>query len=240
MLEEKYDRPLAADQLPQWERFISFMDDYGDEKGDEAVKQAVLKLHSFAQSQPFPEKWLLHQQEQQGKSLTDSSWLAASVPEMRSALQAVIYQYEEAAGLVRNNDDPALTTAWVPYGELIQQDLAGLDQIQEAFNLLEKAPHGEKWDELVRQVSKFSWKAMRGKVYDDLKNLYPDIREEFTSRRDGVKKALKKFADNYLGQEAVQIEADIAANQEVVSLYAQLALDFQTALQAAKKERNRD
>ena len=53
MLEEKYERPLEADKLPAWEEFISFMDDYGDEKGDEEVKQAILRLHSFAQSQPF-------------------------------------------------------------------------------------------------------------------------------------------------------------------------------------------
>ena len=46
LLEEKYERPVEADKMPQWEDFISFMDDYGDEKGDEEVKAAVLKLHN--------------------------------------------------------------------------------------------------------------------------------------------------------------------------------------------------
>ncbi len=238
LLEEKYERPLAADKLPQWEAFISFMDDYGDEKGDEEVKQAVLKLHAFAQSQPFPEKWLQRQQARQGESLEDSPWLAAAVPEMRAGLLAVISQYEEVAALGKGRDDPALTAAWVPYGELLQQDLAGLDDIREAFNLLEASPSGEKWDELARQVSKFSWTAMRGKVYNDLKELYPDIREQFNRRRDEVKKALKKFADNYLGQAAAQLEEDMAANQQTAAVYAQLALDFGVALQAAKKDRN--
>ena len=79
---------------------------------------------------------------------------------------------------------------------------------------------------------------MRGKVYSDLKNLYPDIREEFNARRDAVKKALKKFAENYLSQEAAQIEEDIAANHRAAAVYAGLALEFGRALQAAKKERN--
>jgi len=238
LLEEKYIRPLTAEYLPQWEKFISFMDDYGDEKGDEAVKQAVLKLHNFAQSQPFPENWLASQQEKKEHDLKNSSWLTEAVPEMRSGLMLVIRQYEETAGLVAKNADSALASAWAPYGELIQQDLAGLDHIRESFNVLEQAPSSEKWDALVQQVSKFSWGAMRGKIYNDLKNLYPDIREQFNGRRDAVKKALKKFTDTYLGQSAEQIEADIETNQEISAVYAQLALDFHEALQEAKKERN--
>ncbi len=237
MLEEKYERPLEADKLPAWEEFISFMDDYGDEKGDEEVKQAILRLHSFAQSQPFPEKWLESQQLGTGQTIADSPWLTAAVPEMRAGLLAVISQYEECAGMALGSD-PALKAAWVPYGELIQQDLAGLDAIREAFNVLESNPDGEKWNELVRQVSKFSWLAMRGKVYGDLKNLYPDMRKQFDERRDAVKKALKKFADTYLNQQAEQIEEDIALNHKTAAIYAGLALDFGRALQAAKKERN--
>ncbi|MBQ1614921.1 MAG: UvrD-helicase domain-containing protein, partial [Selenomonas sp.] len=238
LLEDKYERPLAAEQLPAWEEFISFMDDYGDEQGDDEVKKAILDLHNFAQSQPFPEKWLLSQQEGQGQSIADSPWLTAAVPEMRAGLMTVISEYEETAGLTAGTEDPALTAAWVPYAELIQQDLAGLDAIREAFNVLEHKPDAAKWDELARQVGKFSWTAMRGKVYSDLKNLYPDIREEFNARRDAVKKALKKFAENYLSQEAAQIEEDIAANHRAAAVYAGLALDFGRALQAAKKERN--
>ena len=237
MLEEKYERPLEADKLPAWEEFISFMDDYGDEKGDEEVKQAILRLHSFAQSQPFPEKWLESQQLGTGQTIADSPWLTAAVPEMRAGLMAVISQYEECAGMALGSD-PALKAAWVPYGELIQQDLTGLDAIREAFNVLESNPDGEKWNELVRQVSKFSWLAMRGKVYGDLKNLYPDVRKQFDERRDAVKKALKKFADTYLNQQAEQIEEDIALNHKTAAIYAGLALDFGRALQAAKKERN--
>ncbi|MBQ1461550.1 MAG: helicase-exonuclease AddAB subunit AddA [Selenomonas sp.] len=238
LLEDKYERPLAAEQLPAWEEFISFMDDYGDEQGDDEVKKAILDLHNFAQSQPFPEKWLLSQQEGQGQSIADSPWLTAAVPEMRAGLMTVISEYEETAGLTAGTEDPALTAAWVPYAELIQQDLAGLDAIREAFNVLEHKPDAAKWDELARQVGKFSWTAMRGKVYSDLKNLYPDIREEFNARRDAVKKALKKFAENYLSQEAAQIEEDIAANHRAAAVYAGLALEFGRALQAAKKERN--
>ena len=89
MLEEKYERPLEADKLPAWEEFISFMDDYGDEKGDEEVKQAILRLHSFAQSQPFPEKWLESQQSGTGQTIADSPWLTAAVPEMRAYLLKV-------------------------------------------------------------------------------------------------------------------------------------------------------
>ena len=238
LLEEKYERPLEAEKLPAWEKFVSFMDDYGDEKGDEEVRQAIFKLYSFSQSQPFPTSWLKGQQDRCGETLADSPWLSAAVPEMRAGLLAVIRPYEETAGLVKNGAEPELIAAWAPYAELVQQDLAGLDRIREAFNVLELSPSGEKWDELTRQVAKFSWQAMRGKIYSDLKNLYPDIREQFNERRDAVKKALKKFADSFLGQDAAQIEADIADNQQAAAIYVQLVLDFGEALQSAKKERN--
>lgn len=238
MLEEKYERPERAEDLPVWEDFISFMDDYGDEKGDEIIKGAILKLHDFAQSQPFPEKWLQSQQEQKVETLANSPWLGAVIPEMKNGLMAVIGQYEELAALGRSQADAALAAAWAPYGELMQQDLAGLDAIRDAFHVLALSPDAEKWDALTQQVAKFSWIAMRKKIYSDLKELYPDIRQNFDERRNAVKKALSKFADTYMKQTAAQMEEDMAANQQAVAVYAQLALDFGSALQVAKKERN--
>ena len=238
MLEEKYERPERAEDLPAWEEFVSFMDDYGDEKGDEKVKEAILKLHAFAQSQPFPEKWLQSQQEAKTETLANSLWLGAVIPEMKNGLLAVISQYEELAALGRSQSDVAFAAAWEPYGELMQQDLAGLDDIREAFNVLALSPEADKWDELTKKVSKFSWVAMRGKIYNDLKSLYPDSRQTFVDRRDAVKKALAKFAETYMRQSAAQMEEDMAANQQVAGTYAQLALDFGSALQAAKQERN--
>ncbi|SDP09234.1 helicase-exonuclease AddAB subunit AddA [Selenomonas ruminantium] len=238
MLTEKYERPMQAEDMPAWESFISFMDDYGDEKDDETIKAAILKLHAFAQSQPFPEKWLQGQQERKAETLADSLWLTAVIPEMKNGLMAIIRQYEDVAVLGRKNPEPAFQAAWAPYGELMQQDLAGLDAIREAFYLLADAPDKGKWDELTYQVSNFSWAAMRGKVYNDLKNDYPQIRQAFVNSRDAVKKELKKFDENYMRQSAEQLEADIYANQQAAAVYAQLALDFSAALQVAKKERN--
>ena len=238
MLEEKYERPERTEDLPAWEDFISFMDDYGDEKGDEIIKGAILKLHNFAQSQPFPEKWLQSQQKQKVETLANSPWLGAVIPEMKNGLMAVIAQYEELAALGRSQDDAAFAAAWAPYGELMQQDLVGLDAIREAFQVLALSPETEKWDELTQQVSKFSWGALRGKIYNDLKTLYPEVRQAFEERRKVVKDALTKFKDTYMKQTAAQMEEDMAANQQAVAVYAQLALDFGSALQAAKKERN--
>ena len=62
LLEQQYERPERAEELPDWESFISFTDDYGSDHGDEAIYEAVLQLYQFCQSQPFPVAWLQRQQ----------------------------------------------------------------------------------------------------------------------------------------------------------------------------------
>ena len=238
MLEEKYERPERAEEFPAWETFLSFMDDYGDEKGDEKIKAAILKLYTFAQSQPFPEKWLQSQQERKAETLADSLWLGEILPEMKNALLSVMGQYEELTVLGRSREDAAFTAAWEPYGDLIQQDLAGLDAIRDAFHVLAMSPDAEKWNAFTDQLRQLSLGELRKKIYNDLKVLYPDVRQAFDERRKAVKAVLTKFKETYMKQTAAQMEAEVADNQRVVAVYAQLALDFGRALQAAKKERN--
>lgn len=51
LFEEKYDMENNED-------FLEFTDTYGNERGDDNIYDIILKLYEYAQSQPFPEKWL--------------------------------------------------------------------------------------------------------------------------------------------------------------------------------------
>ena len=63
LLETSYKMPEDEAGKARWQDFLEFVDDYGDDHGDEAVYNAVLKLYSFCQSQPFPKAWLRQQKE---------------------------------------------------------------------------------------------------------------------------------------------------------------------------------
>ena len=87
LLEEHYHEPerenYGSEEEYQaakkgWQEFLAFADDYGNDHGDEAVYDAVLRLYEFSQSQPEPEVWLQRQADrfavEDGADIWQSEW----------------------------------------------------------------------------------------------------------------------------------------------------------------------
>lgn len=241
VMEQAYERPSDEESLPDWQAFLSFVDDYGDEQGDESVFEAVEKLYHFCQSQPCPEDWLRRQQEAYAApdSFWRTGWGKSLLPEIRRALDDIIRDYEAAAPALKEDDGAAVRAAWEPYAKLMQQDL---EQLEEVRSLLQGFQHEQtagQWDALCRQTEKVSWTAMRKKEYKELKESFPAVWNAFISQRNAVKKRYQeKFRDKYFRDSEQDIVCQQVESGKTVCAYIRLTLAFMDALRRAKRERN--
>lgn len=243
LLEQEYERPEKAEDLPAWEDFIAFVDAYGSDHDDEAIYEAVLKLYHFCQSQPFPEAWLHQQQadyEQAGSgSLGETRWLQAALPAISRTMDTLIRSYDEVCLLVRDTAPADMQQEWEPYIAVVQEDMEQLESIRGSLRQYAAQPSAGGWDKLVEQAGSMKWTALRGNAYKPLKDDYPAKREAFDTVRNQVKKMFKTdLVERYLLESEAELMDRIKSCGQVVRAYVRLTLDFIEALQAAKKERN--
>lgn len=242
LLEQHYERPEQEGDLARWEEFLSFADDYGDDKGDETLYDAVLKLYNFCQSQPYPAEWLRRQQDDYAVAgnLFATKWFRALMPSMIQELARMIREYQQAvAGLVSDAVHADWQEAWNPYAGIVLDDVCKLEEIQKLLIHCEKSQEAGSFDAVREQAEKLNWTRLAGKAYKPLKELYPQVREAFDETRKKLKDQFKKqWAEKYLSESEAEILASITASRAAVRRYACLTADYMEALQAAKKERN--
>lgn len=254
LLEASYKMPEEEEEKKDWQDFLEFADDYGDDHGDEAVYEAVLKLYNFCQSQPFPEEWLRAQKDRfanlaDGGGFWQTPWTDTITEAMGQEIERSIRAYEEACALVRVNPESAeteaehkksqaLLAAWQPYVEYLQKCIESLETVQGAYRdaVLKKEAGG--WDNLAALAGKWRQPVLRGKIYNELRDNFPEIRQAFDKSRDEAKKIFTDARDKYLSETEKDVMAGIAECGATVRRYVNLTIRFIEALQAAKKERN--
>jgi len=246
LLETSYKMPEDEDGKARWQDFLEFVDDYGDDHGDEAVYNAVLKLYSFCQSQPFPKAWLRQQKERYEAESADfwqTPWTDTIVSAVGREIERSVRAYEEVCALVRTGGrseeaEAALLAAWQPYAEYLQGCIEKLEEVQSAYRaaLAEKKAGG--WDNFCAAARQWKQPVLRGKKYDALRTAFPEVRKSFEKNRDEAKKIFTDARDRYMAQTEADVLGDIRACSATVRRYADLTAAFIDVLQAAKKERN--
>ena len=251
MLEEHYHEPERESYASEaeyeeacrrFQEFLAFADDYGDDHGDEAVYEAVLSLYEFSQSQPRPEAWLRKQAERyegsEAESIWDTAWgkeLWEGIQEAGKALQA---QAEDFASWMKTSalreadtpDKDSVAAALAPYGEVLQTTLCSMENIFQA---------GRDWQALSGAVADFKpGRLSNAKVYKPLKEEYPALREAFDARHKALKEAVKALGTDYFQYSEEETLAMMRECGPTIRRFADLTLDFMSALRKFKQERN--
>lgn len=240
LLEKRYERPERAEDIPAWEAFLSFVDDYGNDRGDDVIYEAVLKLYAFSQSQPYPKVWLRRQQEvyETAESLFTTPWFQRILAATVQAVDACIRQYDKLTLLVGDAAPVELQEEWKPYVEVVQADIDQLEAVRGALRVCEKNPGPGCFDAVIDAAATVSWGRLAKKEFKPLKADYPEVRDKFDEARDKVKKGFGKIKEKYLLEREQELSNSIKRSGKAVKQYVQLVLDFMDELQAAKKERN--
>lgn len=202
------------------ERFIRFVETFGQGKSDAGIEDYIMQVYQYAQSNPYPEQWL----EQCRRELSEEEkpslpWMAFLMEDVKKQLKELIVQERECLELCREDE---CFQAYIP---MLSSDICQM----------EAAAGAEDFEMLYGKLSAISWErlaAVRSKEADPEKKTY------LTGCRDRVKKAVGKMKELYCFASPEEMFADMKKTGEAIEVLLDLAEDFDRRFQEKKRDRN--
>ena len=205
------------------EDFTKLINTYTSYRDDTPLKELILKIYSYIQSNPFPEKWLnekiemFNLKDDLEKDFANTPWGEELLKEINDELIDSLTSLET----ISNNlyCEPDLEKFW----QTIRNDI---DMLQTLKNNL------ESWDKAyeINQNLKFiTWP--RQKVDSEIK-------ENAKMDRDDVKKKLSKVLDKILICDSKQANEDIYDMYKILSKLEKIILEFGEEFSKRKRDKN--
>lgn len=203
--------------------FIKLINTYTSYRDDSPLKELILKVYSYIQSNPFPEKWLTEKIEMFNLSnkleddFSTTPWGKELLNEVEDELIDSIASLEAISKKMYG--EPELEKFW----QTIRNDI---DMLQGLKNNL------DGWDKAyqINQTLKFvTWP--RQKVESQIKDHAKQV-------RDDVKKKLSKVLDKILIYDSKQANQDIYDMYETLQKLKDMILEFDQEFSKRKREKN--
>ncbi len=198
---------------------VEFFCTNGKEK---ALEDLILKLHQYASSNPWPEKWLkdcLSIYNVETVEELENSSLGQYVQEyLRRLADSCAKTMEKIKRLCEEPDGPYM------YGELMEQELEQLQKLQSCTSLRE-------WEV---KLEALVFKSLSTKKDSSVN---AEKREQAKNLRNGVKKTLNGAKDQFFGSLLTTSVEQIKLCKEPVGMLIALTLDFGERMQQKKRER---
>lgn len=205
------------------EKFAKLVNTYTGYRGDEPLKEIVLKIYRFMQSAPFPKEWLLEKvrmfEENEESDFGKSSWGKILIKN----LQEEIIDGVNSLKLVRNKLEK--------YYELEKYKLTIESDIETFKELYEKTE--KSWDDAFEYASE-----MKLKSWPIDKKIVMDAKDEAKSARDTVKNKLMKIIKEILIYNSESAYRDIFAMHEILEILKDVIFSFDEEFMKKKRERN--
>ena len=221
IFEEKYGK--------QEESFLDLIDTYTTYREDEPLKDLILKIEQYIQSNPFPNQWLekkvemFHIKEKLEQDFSNTIWgkllledLLEQVKENRSKLESVRKKLQRYPELEK-------------YINTIAQDIQQLEEIEKVICLEDK----NKWDKAVNSLANIQFEKW---PIDRKVNI--EYKEEAKNIRDKVKKDMANSIQKRFMLSSKQANEDIAAMYPKLVALKNLILTFEERFSEKKKEKN--
>ena len=201
--------------------FLKFTDAYGNERGDENIYDIILKLYEYSRSQPFSLQWL-HKLPTYFKLSDDD---LSTCPWLQIIQDSVIDTLTNGLNIAQNLQKRATKLNLTYYVDLFAQDMDLID------NLLEIAH--SSWQEIYPAMDKLKFKRLSPPKGTD-----PELKEQFKTARDEMKKSISKLRETYLSQTFDDMMNDMPILYTQASTLCQITSDFAQAFAKAKKEKS--
>jgi len=218
-LEELFDELYENND----EDFLKLINTYVDYRDDEAIKDMVLKVYKYIQSNPFPEDWLKAQVEKFNlidkleEDFTSTIWGKIIIQNFKQELHGYILNLESVR--VKLKQDEELKT----YYEIITEDIENLKAI---LNL-------EKWDDIYNISANIKFR-----TWTPSKKIISEIKDKAKEVRDEIKKNFNKLRENIFIYDSKQANQDIYEMYDILKEFADIIIEFGKRYQAAKKDKN--
>ncbi|WP_225446376.1 helicase-exonuclease AddAB subunit AddA [Paenibacillus rhizovicinus] len=226
VLDELFEERYAEMDGPGGEAFLSLVDRFGGERGDEPLYALVLKLYNFAQSNPWPRAWL--QQTAASFRVSDAAelgrteWVSSLGGSVALTLQGAESLLEQALELTRLPAGPEA------YGETLQDDLG---VVRSLIAKVGSQPW-ETWHEAFAAASFGKLKGQRGGDTID-----KSLQEQVKELREQVKDMIGGLNDELFMRSPDQFAAELQESAPYMETLAELVDQFGTRFEAAKLEK---
>ena len=226
VIEELFEKKYEEEN----EDFNKLINTYTSYKDDTPLKEIILKIYNYIQSNPFPEKWLDEKIEmfniknsniqkeninQQDFSVT--IWGEELLKEIEEELIddiTTLQDIEESLSY-----DPELDK----FQQTIRNDIDALETLRKNLDNWDKAY------EISQNISFVTWPR---------KKIESEIKEEAKAIRDDVKKKLNKVLDKILICDSEEAMQDIQDMYQILKKLQKIILEFQDEFSKRKREKN--
>ncbi|MGN1327843.1 MAG: helicase-exonuclease AddAB subunit AddA, partial [Clostridia bacterium] len=217
IFEEKY---IANDK-----DFLKLINTYTKYNKDEELKELILNIYKYIQSNPFPEEWINKQVEMlnvkdnlEYENFSNTPWGQIIVKKIDEQLESYILKLENIATEMNRFPEIEKST------NVIKEDIALYSEIKQNLSDWDKSAS------LIINLKNPTWKADK-KVVNDLvdeaKNIRDKVKDEF--------KANTKPLMSCLSEEAI---SDISYMYEILTKLKNLILEFSERFYQKKREKN--
>ena len=208
------------------EAFERFVDTYSIGKADGGIEDYIMQVFSFAQSNPWPDKWFEHCRKELETTdfgeLDRTEWMRFLLEDVRTQAKEWERQLEDAVKLCMEEDGPE------PYLPMVNEDLCNVRQLISACgSYLEFSSAAERFT-----FSRMA--AIRGKN----STVNPDKKEAVSECRKRIKKSVEKMREQYLFESPEKTLEDMEAGKESILMLLALAEEFAARFREKKREKN--
>ena len=218
VIEDLFERKYEEEN----EDFTKLIHTYTSYKDDTPLKDLILKIYNYIQSNPFPEKWLREKiemfniGEDLDKDFSDTVWGKVLLEEIKEDLTDAITSLESARKLLYDNKDLE------GYLKIIEHDIDMLNNLKANLNNWDNAYEINK----VLEFIKWSGKRIDSKEKEEAKNI-----------RDSVKDNLKVL-DNILVCDSKTANRDIFDMYNILLKLENIILEFGEEFSKRKRDKN--
>lgn len=216
LFEEKYET-----EDKDFEKLINTYTSYKD---DTPLKELILKIYTYIQSNPFPEKWLnekiemFNLSDKLDQDFAQTIWGKQLLKQVEEILQDGIIKLEAE----KNN--LAKYTELSKYYIIINDDIEQLEMLK--ANL-------DSWDKAYTIAS-----GIKFKTWATDKKITLEAKDIAKITRDAVKESLKKVLDKILIFDSKEANEDINDMYEILKKLGKIILEFGEKFTKRKKEKN--
>ncbi|UNC91798.1 UvrD-helicase domain-containing protein [Candidatus Contubernalis alkaliaceticus] len=204
--------------------FYSLVDAYSSERGDDHLKELVLKMYEFSRSHPYPREWLLNQVEtfriKNLEEVEQSPWVNILLKDTRLELEGMMQQLKKAETLCNQAGGP------LPY----------LDNLIKEKDMIDKSLRASRvsWAEIYSLLKHCDFgrlKGCKGDAYEE------SLKEKVKQLRDKVKSSFKKLQEEIFQCSLEEYAVELGKMAPLMEILVNLVLSFEKAYTALKRER---
>ena len=213
LFEEKYEN--------NDKNFLDLLNRYTSYKDDTALKEIILKVYEFIQSNPFPQKWLKENVEEYNlkeENFENTKWGKIILNHVKEIIE---------------NDITILKSAILELD--VYQNLLDFSRVLNTDLKYLSSMKLESWDNSYMECMSKSWEMWprKSKISEEEK----EVKERAKNIRDGVKKDFEEVKNliNCTSKDAIE---DIKKMYKTLKSIEKLVLEFENEFSKRKREKN--